>query len=482
MKSMLMLGALGVITLLFGQFGFTESAHAARDSVSDSGAPVSVLSEEDINRIIDQRVDLKVEEIMRGTKQVPPPKDFTQAPGLGQTTQSSQRSKAQIQQGGVDWVTGGSVLQGGRTIYAKPFVRAPKTIIGGYIDFTISDCTYGGSRDCREGLEFDQERFVPFFYSQVTDRLSVAAEVEIEHGGPQGNQGDGDIKIEFATMDYRFTDWVNLRAGIILIPLGRFNLVHDSPLNDLPLRPMVSRLIIPSTFAESGIGIFGTFYPTQLSKVDYEFYVTQGFDGGSSQAFIGGTFGEGGYRGRRGSFQTDNNQDKAIVSRISVSPLLGIEVAGSVHHGKWDDEGRHDMTIVAVDGLLQRGPFEILGEAGWTYIQGGSSTPSPATGIPPKRMDGYYVQGNYHFMPESLKRAAPSFFTDASTFTAVIRWGEVDTNTQSRTNVNDISRLTFGVNFRPVEDAVIKFAYTLNHHQDDPGQRNGWQFNMSTYF
>ena len=26
-----------------------------------------------------------------------------------------------------------------------------------------------------KGLEFDQERFVPFFYSQVTDRLSVAA-------------------------------------------------------------------------------------------------------------------------------------------------------------------------------------------------------------------------------------------------------------------------------------------------------------------
>ena len=82
----------------------------------------------------------------------------------------------------------------------------------------------------------------------------------------------GTLKIEFATMDYRFEDWLNLRGGIILIPMGRFNLVHDSPLNDLPLRPMVSRLIIPSTFAESGIGFFGTVYPTQLSKVDYEFY------------------------------------------------------------------------------------------------------------------------------------------------------------------------------------------------------------------
>ena len=318
-----------------------------------------------------------------------------------------------------------------------------------------------------------------FFYSQVTDRLSVAAELEVEHGGPQGNQNDGDFKIEFATMDYRFEDWLNLRGGIILIPLGRFNLVHDSPLNDLPLRPMVSRLIIPSTFAESGIGFYGTFYPTQLAKVDYEFYITQGFDGGSSQ---GATFGEGGYRGRRGSFSQDNNENKAIVSRVSISPFLGIEVAGSVHHGKWDDEARKDLTIFAIDGLIQRGPFELLGEAGWTRVEGGSKNPDTANGRPPKRMAGYYVQGNYHFMPDYLKKAAPSYFGDSSTFTAVIRWGEVDTNTQTSRNVNDVQRLTLGFNFRPVEDSVIKFAYTFNDHKDDPGSRNGWQFNMATYF
>ena len=478
MKLRLTVGTIAVVTLMCGQMELINTANAAsRDSMS-STTPVSVLSEEDINRIVDQRV----EDLMSGKTQPPPPKDFSQMPGMGQTTQSPVRGQKQIQLGGKDWVTGGSVLQGGRTIYAKPFVRAPKTIIGGYIDFTISDCDYAGSRDCREGLEFDQERFVPFFYSQVTDRLSVAAEVEIEHGGPQGNQGDGDVKIEFATMDYRFADWLNLRGGIILMPVGRFNLIHDSPLNDLPLRPMVSRLIIPSTFAESGIGFFGTVYPTQLAKIDYEFYVVQGFDGGSSTTVGGGTFGEGGYRGRRGSFQRDNNQSKSIVSRVSFSPLLGIEVAGSFHHGKWDDEGRHDLTIFAIDGLLQRGPFEILGEAGWTHIEGGNRTTNTAGGIPPKKMAGYYVQGNYHFMPEILKQAAPSFFTDASTFTGIIRWGEVDTNTQSRNNVNDVTRLTFGVNFRPVEDAVIKLAYTLNHHQDDPGQRNGWQFSMATYF
>ena len=471
----LLFGTLAFCSLLVGEFGLSNVASAREESISDTPVAVDAVSKEEIERIVDQRL----EDIMRQTPQNTPPTDFSQVPvrGLGQTNQS----QARIQQGMRDWVGGGDVLQGGRTVYAKPFVRAPKTIVGGYIDFTFSDCNNANSRDCREGKEFDQERFVPFFYSQVTDRLSVATELEIEHGGPQGNQGDGDVKVEFATMDYRFEDWMNLRGGIILMPMGRFNLVHDSPLNDLPLRPMVSRLIIPSTFAESGLGFFGTVYPTQLSKVDYEFYVVNGFDGGSS-ANGGATFGEGGYRGNRGSFQTDNNENKAIVSRVSVSPILGVEVAGSVHHGKWDDEADHYMTIWAVDGLLQRGPFELLGEAGWTRVRGGSSNPDAADGTPPKKMAGYYVQGNYHFMPEFLKQAAPTYFGDSSTFTAVVRWGDVDTNTQSNDNVNDIQRFTLGINFRPVEDSVIKFAYTWNDHKDDPQSRNGWQFNMSTYF
>ena len=151
-----------------------------------------------------------------------------------------------------------------------------------------------------------------------------------------------------------------------------------------------------------------------------------------------------------------------------------------MHHGTYDDASDNDLSIFAVDGLLQRGPFEILGEAAWVSIEGGD--PNAAGGAPPARMDGYYVQGNYHFMPEFLKKSAPTFFTDASIFTAVVRWGEADTNSDSSSNVNDINRLTLGINFRPVEDSVVKFAYTFNDHEDGEQSRNGWQFNMSTYF
>ncbi len=438
-------------------------------------------------------------DIPAGTPPAPPSQD-QDMPAMGDTTKAQPRY-------GVDF-SGGSGLQGGRTIYAKPFVRAPKTIIGGYIDFSLTRCQ-GGARDCRATLEFDQERFVPFFYSQVTDRLSVAAELEIEHGGPQSNQSDGDIKMEFATIDYRFSDWFNLRGGIILVPIGRFNLVHDSPLNDLPLRPMVSRSILPSTFAESGLGFFGTVYPTQLSKIDYEFYVTNGFDGRNGQLRE-----SNGTRGSRGSLSRDRNENKAIVSRISISPLLGVEVAGSVHHGQWNDESaiyngeEHNLTLMAVDGNLQRGRFEIQGEAAWANIEGSGEYDTVAGTVSvqnaddsmrrqisqsageqyivPESMFGYYVQLNYHFMPDVLTRTFPSYFGQDSTFTGIVRWGEADTNTDSDLNPNDEERLTLGVNYRPIEDSVIKFAYTFNQIGQtirNPGRSaNGFQFNLSTYF
>ena len=448
------------------------------------------------------------QQAMPGRAPAPPAKTGPSMPTMGDTTKQSIRY-------GTDF-SGGSGLQGGRTIYARPFVKAPKTIIGGYIDFTFSSCAYDGTaankdaRDCDDPGSFDQERLVPFFYSQITDRLSMAAEIEFEHGGTNNNQGDGDVKVEFATMDYRFNDAFNLRGGIILMPMGRFNLIHDSPLNDLPLRPMVSRLILPSTFAESGIGFFGTFYPTALSKIDYEFYLTNGFDGSDGQFSVE----EGsGARSARGSFQKDNNRNKAIVSRVSFSPMLGIEVAGSIHHGQWnneDDPEDHSLTLLAIDGNLQRGPFDIQGEAGWANAEGSGTYTRRAgttfftqdtTGatrrqhvaegdesyVVPQNMFGYYVQLNYHFMPEAFTRALPSYFGQDSTFTGIIRWGQVDTNTDDDSNPNAIDRLTLGLNFRPIEDSVIKFAYTFNRHEKEGSatsgtDRNGFQINLSTYF
>src|SRR5213592_1229276 len=293
---------------------------------------------------------------------------------------------------------------GGTLIYAKPFVSNPKTTVGGYMDlqyrlFNSSNSTGVGQPGNGLGSSsFDQQRFVPFFYSDITDRLKVAAELEVEHGiRSKSNSGSGiEVSLEFATVDYLIKEPLNLRAGIILLPLGKFNLLHDSPLNELSDRPLVATAIIPSTLSETGAGFYGTFYPTRLSKLDYELYATQGFNGYDGiTPVIGETNGLRDARQRVSTAEDglDNNNGKAVVGRVAFSPILGIEVGGSGYFGTYDPASKRPLAIWAADWTFQRGPFELIGEAAWVYVRDnskdltGTISVDPDTGrLRPRRM------------------------------------------------------------------------------------------------
>ena len=387
----------------------------------------------------------------------------------------------------------------GKLIYAKPFVSSPRTTVGGYMDlqyrlFNSSSSTGVGQPSTGNGSSsFDQQRFVPFFYSDITDRLKVAAELEIEHGiRSKSNDGSSiEVSLEFATIDYLIHEKLNFRAGIILLPVGKFNLLHDSPLNDLSDRPLVATAIIPSTLSETGAGFYGTFYPTRLSKLDYELYATQGFNGydGITPLITAAK----GLRDARQRVSTaedglDNNNGKAAVGRVAFSPILGVEVGGSGYYGSYDPASKRPLAIWAADWTFQRGPFELIGEAAWVYARDNNRELNgnfafDTNGNPlPRRMDGYYVQGNYHFLPGFLRRWAPSYFTEASTFTAVVRWDQINTNSEFSDTKRE--RLTLGLNFRPVEDTVFKVDYQFNFEDGKNNfiRNDGLVLSVATYF
>ncbi|MDW7655508.1 MAG: hypothetical protein SCG74_09140 [Nitrospiraceae bacterium] len=390
----------------------------------------------------------------------------------------------------------------GKLIYAKPFLSAPKATIGGYADVMHNNLSRQ-NLDNPSRNSFGQQRMVPFIYADITEHVKFATEIEMERGGTNAPQGtDGSMQIEFAQIDYLVTEAINIRAGILLVPIGKFNLLHDSPLNDLVDRPMVSRIIIPSTWFEAGAGLYGTVYPSSQSKLDYEIYVVNGM----SQT--AGAITDQGVRSTRGSVSRDRDDNKAVVGRLAFSPRLGIEVAGSGFHGQYKPANGSAaagyIDIVALDWTLQRGPFEVIGESAWSRISNNNATGTTLSGIGPAGMQGYYIQGNYHFMPDVLKKWAPSHFSDASTFTAVMRWEHVDTDTDDRTrrtpntlgNRREMERLTLGLNFRPIEDTVLKFDWQFNTQKNalgltdagdmgnsnSPMNGNGFLIQAATYF
>ncbi|MCP4271070.1 MAG: hypothetical protein GY781_03780 [Gammaproteobacteria bacterium] len=369
--------------------------------------------------------------------------------------------------------------------YGKPFLRrfGKNTYMGGYMDHELIFTENGGNK-------FQQHRLIPFIYSDVSDRVKFATEIEFEYGGPDssgGVQGEtGELKIEFATIDFLITDWLNYRGGIILSPLGKYNLVHDSPLQDLTARPMVSRRIIPTTLSESGMGFFGTFYPTELSKVSYEIYAVNGFSAEDEGVAVDG--GLSFIRSSRGSQKDDNNRNPAFVGRLAISPFLGLEIGLSAHTGNIDEHSSNRMTIKAVDWTYQRGAFELVGEYAHSSIErdGNFTATTPNSDTYNGDMWGYYVEPRYHFMPQLLKDVAPTFFTDNSTFTAVCRLGALDINNPTPGSANRRqTRLTPGVNYRYTEDTVFKAEYQMNWENDrtrDETSNNSLLFSVTTYF
>ncbi|HEU4504383.1 MAG TPA: hypothetical protein VFR79_06105 [Nitrospira sp.] len=475
------------------------------------------MTPEEIQKMVDEAVNRKLQEHERresaGERAM---EQKAGQPGAQYPTATGPMTDIKVERKGEENVPLGFGSTGsGKLIYAKPFLAAPKATIGGYADFKYVAAT-GPTLDNPSRNSFTQERMVPFIYADITDRVKFATEIEIERGGPnspgQNGTNTGSMQLEFAQLDYLVNEAINIRGGILLMPVGKFNLLHDSPLNDLPDRPMVDRLVIPSTWFESGAGIYGTVYPSSLSKLDYELYVVNGMGcnaQGSTITDLTGT------RPCRGSVSRDLNDNKGVVGRVAFSPFLGVEIAGSSFYGQYSNRNAagvnnqdNNIGIYALDWTLQRGPFEVIGEAAWARITGNQGATLTTQG--PDGMFGYYIQGNYHFMPEWIRKLAPTHFSEASTFTAVIRWETVDTDTGNKTrlangqisNQRDLERLTIGLNFRPIEDTVFKFSYFFNTQKNTtastfvnaPGNGaplntsglnvdgNGFLFMAATYF
>jgi len=325
--------------------------------------------------------------------------------------------------------------------------------------------------------------------------------------------GENEISLEFAHMDYLVNEPFNIRAGILLIPIGKFNLLHDSPLNDLTDRPLVAQFVIPSTMSETGAGFYGTFYPGRTSKLDYELYFTTGPCGYDPDGTprINEESGTKNSRQRKCESTADGfdiNNGKAVSGRLAFSPMLGVEVAGSTYYGNSSPSSYNPLSITAIDWTLQKGPFELIGEAAWSYargnsraipnntIGGGVPTGTFLTGVntlnsfagPPQRMNGYYIQANYHFMPSFLANWAPKRFGEGSTFTAVLRYDRVNLNMDNKgENEGNLEQISFGLNYRPVEDAVFKMSYQYMPMAFNPnsGQRihdNAFVISAATYF
>jgi len=194
--------------------------------------------------------------------------------------------------------------------------------IGGYAE-SLYTAVVHDKRQSGDKNRFDALRAVLYTGYKFTDQIVFNAEIEFEHATTSTTEssGGGSVSVEFAALDFLFRDEVNARAGLLLVPMGFLNEMHEPPFYYGTNRPDVERLIIPSTWREGGAGLFGRIG----DRVEYKVYAITSMNGAG--------FDDSGLRGGRQNGNRALAEDLAFVGRLDFEPIPEILLGGSVFAG-----------------------------------------------------------------------------------------------------------------------------------------------------
>jgi hypothetical protein len=361
-------------------------------------------------------------------------------------------------------------------IYNRPYiVSLGKTSLGGYVE---ANGQYFKEDGVSEGVQLELRRFNLFFFSAIGTRIRFTGELEFEDGAET-------IRIETALVDVIINPSLVLRGGVLLPPIGLFNVRHDSPLWDVIDRPLVSTEIIPSTLSEPGFGAHGRFFPHGFT-LTYDAYLTTGLqedvilnDFGRTRLASGKT---------AAIFAGDANGSLAVSTRIAAQQRQLGEVGLSYYGGAYNiyrvegfhvDE-RRDVRILAVDLNTVVLGTSIRGEFAQAWIE----VPEDLRQVFGQRQWGFFVDVVRPFL-------RPRLLGWNAALEAVVRLEAVDYNSGTfditgESIGDEVQAVTFGLAFRPVAGTVLMLNFRRSWIHDLAGNapinRGGFQLGFATYF
>ena len=342
--------------------------------------------------------------------------------------------------------------------------RVGERSIGGYFDTEyVTDLS-------EDTNTFKAHRLILEFSSKLHKKLLFNSEIEFEYGGFVTNTDDestiqnGEIKIEQAWFDFELNEKMIQRTGIVLVPFGRVNILHDSDVRDTTDRPLYAKYIVPSTWMDTGFGMHGIFDVNDF-EFSYEAYVINGLGDSSSDA--DDISSSKGIRSARPNFKTDNNGNKSLVTRLRVSPFIGFDVALNYYSGAYNDAGDKNISMLGLDSFYKKGRHELLGEIAFNNIDAETDTQ-------PTDMYGYYIEYHYHTMQSVMKSLFPEF--DQPLVTLFGRYGSINTDTETGVITDEY---VVGLNFRPTETVVYKLEYLKKEYRNANAQDGDNYINAS---
>jgi hypothetical protein len=370
---------------------------------------------------------------------------------------------------------------------ASKVYHAPQGVsLGGYGELLWQDPQ--GRKDdgtpSNARREADFLRAILYAGYKFSDRILFNSEIEFEHATTAGGAGArGEVSVEFAHLDFRLEDWLGVRAGMVLVPVGFINEQHEPTVFHGSRRPNVENQVIPTTWRENGAGVFG-----EAGAVSWRAYVLSGL-----QAVKDATPGVGGFsassalRGGRSKGAKSQSEDLATVIRADWKARPGTVIGGSLYTGEsgqlqsstqpataglirgrvtlWEAHAATEVRGLELRGLYARGA---LGDAARINDRN-ALTGSKSVG---ERFFGGYVEAAFDILSLAGSKQSLAPF---------VRYERYDTQQRvpagfAKDRANSRIEYTWGLTYKPHPNTVLKADWQNLNNQAGTGVD---QFNMA---
>ena len=349
---------------------------------------------------------------------------------------------------------------------ASKVYKAPQGVsIGGYGEMLYEN--HSAEREDGEPSDesdvLDALRAIVYVGYKFSDRILFNSEIEFEHGSTEDG---GSVSVEFAYLDYRLSPSFGVRAGLLLPPMGFLNEIHEPPAFLGARRPETERVLIPSTWRETGIGVFGG-----TGKVKYRAYLINGFDATGFDA-------EGLRDGRQNGAEAVA-ENFGAVGRVDYTGVLGLTVGTSAYVGNsgqgtvlpsdptvgigartviWDAHAEYKARGFDLRGLVAVATVDDAAEL--NELNGLSGSESVG-----ERLIGWYLQGGYDVLRGS---------GGSHQLVPYVRYEQLNTQDEvpegfAADPATDGRFLTVGAMWKPLPNVSLKADYQVLKNEAETG-------------
>jgi len=310
----------------------------------------------------------------------------------------------------------------------------------------------------------DVHRLVTLLGYNFNDKVRFVSEIEFEHVK--------EVYVEQAFLSYSIRDNLNLRAGLMLVPMGIVNEYHEPTTFNGVERPGMDKSIIPSTWREIGFGLNGRMDNASLK---YQLYLFNGFKSDG----LGGSNGirSGRQKGAEAMWNTTN-----VSFDFDWYGVNGLKLGFSGYFGDSNvDEGVDvpgvGISMIGLDARYTKDRFGIRGQYITTSIDGSEEYNTAWESDLGSKMNGWYIETSYNLMGSDKTERLDLFtrYSNYDTHAGVA--GSLTRNDEYNRNV-----LTTGLSWHVAKGAAFKMDYQILGNEGPDDNTSVINFGMGFWF